>query len=719
MTDLHPLVGRLTEAARVGRGGRLTWLGASVGVPAPAPETWVVAVAGHLYGRFYVVGGPVPIAEAPVVGTEGHVFKGELARRTRTRRVPRELAVDHANGSLVHARRGELRIAVPRSALLDPPGGSPGTARVLVPGASFQDALGFLYLRGRRPEPEGAPDIVRVYWNVTPAQALWLTRALPAVLDDADLAWEMKALDDPADYHRADSVVLYLPATAWPAARTAIAGVYARLPGAVAGPVPATTHELAPGLGLAEDPGDGRSFGEHLCTALATGLLAAGPGADRNERASAMAGALQRAGMQPAAPHRRLGSDAAYSLTPARRRRARRRRPRDAGSAAFEIGAELARRAIVWGDRATWLAAPLEEPGMGAGGASAETLDPFLYDGTAGMALFFAALARADGDERWARLAHAAATQAITQVRPEGEPPGAGFHGGAGGLAWALVQTGRLLDSDELIESGVAVACAPRATTTTADEDLIAGLAGDLLAFALLERLAPGRVPAGRIDDAAARLDGDKQPPKARSTGLAHGASGAALALAEAANTRGDDGLARSAAAWCEREAAWFDPERGNWADLRRTRSRAVAPAMTAWCHGAPGIGLARVCGGERLGPERAAEARSAADTTERWLRAALDRPQGDLGLCHGIAGNAWVLTRLDPGADALVEQAVQLVAHEVTAPRSAREVWTRPTRPGLMIGWAGLGLFLLRAAGAADLPDPLAPAGWAGAPAG
>ncbi|WP_442168444.1 lanthionine synthetase LanC family protein, partial [Rhizobium leguminosarum] len=47
-------------------------------------------------------------------------------------------------------------------------------------------------------------------------------------------------------------------------------------------------------------------------------------------------------------------------------------------------------------------------------------------------------------------------------------------------------------------------------------------------------------------------------------------------------------------------EQHWFSPEQENWPDLRNYQAKATGTKQslaysTAWCHGAPGIGLSRL----------------------------------------------------------------------------------------------------------------------------
>ena len=75
--------------------------------------------------------------------------------------------------------------------------------------------------------------------------------------------------------------------------------------------------------------------------------------------------------------------------------------------------------------------------------------------------------------------------------------------------------------------------------------------------------------------------------------GLSHGASGIGLALIETGVALGDDTLVDAGAAGFAYEEAVFDAATGNWPDFRPASP--PGPGMASWCHGAPGIGPARL----------------------------------------------------------------------------------------------------------------------------
>src|SRR6185503_17437374 len=80
-------------------------------------------------------------------------------------------------------------------------------------------------------------------------------------------------------------------------------------------------------------------------------------------------------------------------------------------------------------------------------------------------------------------------------------------------------------------------------------------------------------------------------------TGFSHGASGISYSLLMAFARTGDERYRETALDAIEYERSQFVSSEGNWRDLRTLPNTADIDDrfMVAWCHGAPGIGLARM----------------------------------------------------------------------------------------------------------------------------
>ena len=83
--------------------------------------------------------------------------------------------------------------------------------------------------------------------------------------------------------------------------------------------------------------------------------------------------------------------------------------------------------------------------------------------------------------------------------------------------------------------------------------------------------------------------------------GFAHGAAGIAWALLELAAVTGEERFRVAARQAIDYERSLYSPEAENWPDLRQLEISGADTEpdsdrfMTAWCHGAVGIGLARL----------------------------------------------------------------------------------------------------------------------------
>jgi hypothetical protein len=113
---------------------------------------------------------------------------------------------------------------------------------------------------------------LRFYWNVGSDEAPALLAALADGLRRYAVPFRLKVLSTRELYPRPDAMVLYVADRyARVAAEVCRAG-YRGLSAMAGRPVPLFTRHLADGLGAAEDPGNGESFGMSRCRVAAEGL---------------------------------------------------------------------------------------------------------------------------------------------------------------------------------------------------------------------------------------------------------------------------------------------------------------------------------------------------------------------------------------------------------------------------------------------------------------
>ena len=420
--------------------------------------------------------------------------------------------------------------------------------------------------------------------------------------------------------------------------------------------------------------------------------------------------------------------------------------------AARGAAVRLADLALTGPEEAHWLA--VQAASAGTWSLAPATAD--LYLGLPGIALFLGLLGALDAEsshrDRWTRLARNTLETQRRQIDEAPETvPGIGGYNGWGGVVYALVHLGELWEDADLLDQAEAIAERHIAPGIPEDEhlDLMAGSAGGLCALLALARVRPGSAALELARECGERLLDTAEPQRrglgwpmrlaaSRAlAGLSHGAAGFALALLRLEGATGERRFREAAVGALAYERSLYSPERRNWPDLRpegESPAEASAPGsesssgtptgsspgvteeelhgegrfMCAWCHGAAGVGLARVAGLPHLDtPEVREEIGAAVETT-------LDTGFGrNHSLCHGDLGNLVFLQRAARAlGDRDLERRVGRCAGGVLAgiekhgflPGLARG--TEP--PGLMVGLAGMGWGLLRLAEPERVPDVL-----------
>lgn len=132
---------------------------------------------------------------------------------------------------------------------------------------------GFYYVFGETPEEESHGfGLVRVYWNVDAPGAPALVRLLSARLNRFHVPFRFKCSVTCGQYERTDVAVAYLAKRYFPVFADLLIDIHPQVRASLAGDVPLFAKRLAAGVGVAEDPGNGESFGQHRCRVLAQTL---------------------------------------------------------------------------------------------------------------------------------------------------------------------------------------------------------------------------------------------------------------------------------------------------------------------------------------------------------------------------------------------------------------------------------------------------------------
>jgi hypothetical protein len=594
---------------------------------------------------------------------------------------------------------------------------------------------------------------VRFYWHLTPRGAVDLMGYLTPLLHRFSVPFQLKCPDHPDLYDRRDTAVLIVDHRQARIASELIAEALPLLLPNMVDDVPLWTRRMAPGLGFAEDPGGGASFGMHRCGLLAGALWQAHVAGvkDPGEQLVMVEETFRRSGIDLRQPHLRGGVDYTFpafegdgSPRPSAHSRNRTTgRGEEFLEAAEHIGGLLVRDALWHQDRCNWLGWS-QEGTLRESRMVYRSFGPNLYSGTSGIGLFLARLYRATGDPLFAGTAVGALNQALASLESEPRPLPPGFYAGSLGVAFCLVEGGEILERPDWVERGLKLAATPQDETVGVAEqealDVIRGSAGAVAPLLSLARRYPDhprqdhlwtllqrhgrhllRHARPRPGGLAWPLQPGDEPPEL--TGYAHGAAGVALALAELANAGeripAEDRKAFHAAAreGLGYERALFIPnpdgKGGNWPDLRVAGHRDGAPrAMVAWCHGAAGIALARMRYQE-LEPEDEETPREIQDALQTVV-AQLSRPllQGspetegpDFSLCHGAAGLAECLLEAHrhQRRESYGTAAREVGRFGITTFLDRQCCFPCGTgggeAPGLLLGLAGIGHFYLRLA--------------------
>lgn len=636
---------------------------------------------------------------------------------------------------------------------VDPANTFPATDETLTPGSyisirfpkEFPDLSPGFYLAAANVELKHADWLqsVRLYWNVTPAGGVQLMRMLTTELNRMELPFRLKVQRDFSPFPRCDTAVLYIRKDDYSRIHDVLRDVYAELDGELRSGTPVFTKALAPGLGLAEEPLRGTSFGLDRCRVLAEGLVTAYDDGRRkiDEQVQAVCNRFALAKVSVAEPFLNEGSVDIYrfdapTFSPAPVRQHAYEEIKDVREdrflmTAYEIGRELCRQAIYFDGRCNWMGTSAKD----VDNKTYCTLTPELYAGTSGVALFLAELYELTGDPTLKRTSLAAIRQALSKVGDV--PPAArlGAYSGWVGIALAATRVGFATQSEQLLRSARELL---NAVVTdygaNLELDLISGKAGAIAALvclhsefsddSLLEfslRLGDQLLEASIVCDDGYCWRTVNATNEIALTGFSHGAAGIGYALLELFNATGEIKYREAAVKAFNYERSWFEPRVGNWPDLREVprrhqRGDSSLPFSAVWCHGAPGIALSRLRAYDLLGEQQYKnEALTALTTTINTTQSSLLSRSLNFSLCHGVAGNADVLLIASQILGKEFPQGLEVARRFADGGLSLYGALGKewpcgagggPT-PSLMLGFAGIGYFYLRLH-KSTIPSPL-----------
>jgi len=386
------------------------------------------------------------------------------------------------------------------------------------------------------------------------------------------------------------------------------------------------------------------------------------------------------------------------------------------------IGDELLERARSEGGRLSW-------HHLDARGPSRPDSEPGrlqLYDGAVGIGLLFAALAATDGHPRW-KTAAGDVTRTIRDAIERSDvwdrlgEKGIGACEGIGSLVYGLTWMGKLASESNSIELArrSAALLSPSRIRCDHRHDIMSGAAGALLALLTLHRedgdplwLALASESGRHLLSAATTgNDGTTSWVSADGrhlAGFAHGAAGIAYALSRLYLHTGEDALLDTVRSAHSFERRLFSGSPGNWPVVDESGN--TGHTMIAWCHGAPGVGLARALSLDVIEDDAVLrEIDVAMSTTRHPVRQRSDH------ICCGNMGRSDALLtvglRLERpelvDAAASVARGVNEMARETGRfSLPSTEFAFQTFLPGFFRGLAGIGYQLVRLAHPTKLPS-------------
>lgn len=358
-----------------------------------------------------------------------------------------------------------------------------------------------------------------------------------------------------------------------------------------------------------------------------------------------------------------------------------------------------------------------------------------LYNGNGGIAIFLAACGKLLAKHDLKQLAY----EAVALMRGNIVDPDQknyvnriGMGGGTGltSYAYVLATLSQLLEDPALLnEAGHLIdQLDDHLIRSDASYDVLSGNAGAILALLKCHRLdSRPRTLETAIACAMHLLKhmatwkesvaNPKPDATSQANGFAHGAAGISLALVRLAQATGKDLFRSAALELVEFENASFSTRASNWPDLRH-RHLPESTWACQWCHGATGIGLARLCAAD-VAPSSTASTADRAVLLQDVQRAlegvSLFEWPGPLdSLCCGNAGNIEFLREagLRLNRPELTERADALFAAVIDRYQVASDfAWnTGSTAFNLSFfrGLSGLGYTMLRGKHPGILPNIL-----------
>jgi HopA1 effector protein family len=258
---------------------------AAATAPGAAPlaqNPLVLRLQEYLYQRCYCTTMHSSAAESPQValGSEEFLQQLSLANASVSRWDANwKVTLTEPTGRIWAEKGGMLRAFQPGEFVNLADAGSPirvgSTVSVYIVRESTTVQPGLYFAFGETVGPSDHLDLFRLYWNIDAPGVLALLRLVTRDLNRFQVPFQFKSSVWPQGYARRDAAVLYVKKRFYGLVSTLATAWSQQCSESLRDDVPLFTLPIARGLGLAEDPETGESFGMNRCRHVAEALWSA------------------------------------------------------------------------------------------------------------------------------------------------------------------------------------------------------------------------------------------------------------------------------------------------------------------------------------------------------------------------------------------------------------------------------------------------------------
>ena len=281
----------------------------------------VMKLQQHLYQHCYCVAFGSRQPETAPVTVTGEKFLAQLSQANQSRSFwdsNWQVTRVENTGQVWAEKAGVMRFFQPGEFVNYSAAGMPPRAGNSISVYLFKESTalqpGCYFAFGETAAPSDYLDIFRLYWNIDSTGVLDLLPRVSRDLNRFQVPFQLKCPVWPQGYKRRDAAVLYVKKRFYPIVRELASAWQKECSGHMRNGVPLFSLALAPGLGLAEDPESGESFGMHRCRHLAEVIWNAhNTGVPESQRLQALKEHFRQHGLDFNRPYLNPGSVDQYS----------------------------------------------------------------------------------------------------------------------------------------------------------------------------------------------------------------------------------------------------------------------------------------------------------------------------------------------------------------------------------------------------------------------